>query len=255
MTPPPNVIFVPAPAASGFAPTDIAGCISWFDAADASSVTVSTGVSNWSDKSGNIAASPYDTGDFVQPTSSLQPAYTTAGINGKNVITFDGSDDVLLGRLPYNVVSGSLFIVSMPDADPNWVHMNRGSTTYTVVGQSGSSSTVLTSSLGTPTHYVTGNAATWTTRNDVYLELTNNVEIYEGIGYDLRSLSDGSGTSSYNLCGYGSGFNMAGDVAEIVIYNTSLSSSDRETVEGYLAHKWGISANLPASHPFKSVAP
>ena len=28
-----------------------------------------------------------------------------------------------------------------------------------------------------------------------------------------------------------------------------------EQAEGYLAHKWGLTANLPVSHPYKSVAP
>jgi hypothetical protein len=26
-------------------------------------------------------------------------------------------------------------------------------------------------------------------------------------------------------------------------------------MEGYLAHKWGIQANLPAAHPYYSAAP
>ena len=28
-----------------------------------------------------------------------------------------------------------------------------------------------------------------------------------------------------------------------------------EQAEGYIAHKWGLTANLPVSHPYKSVAP
>ena len=31
--------------------------------------------------------------------------------------------------------------------------------------------------------------------------------------------------------------------------------SDFEKAEGYLAHKWGLTGNLPSDHPFKSVAP
>jgi hypothetical protein len=29
----------------------------------------------------------------------------------------------------------------------------------------------------------------------------------------------------------------------------------RQTVEGYLAWKWGLVANLPAAHPFKNRPP
>ena len=31
--------------------------------------------------------------------------------------------------------------------------------------------------------------------------------------------------------------------------------STLEKAEGYLAHKWGLTANLPVSHPYKSSAP
>jgi hypothetical protein len=28
-----------------------------------------------------------------------------------------------------------------------------------------------------------------------------------------------------------------------------------EKAEGYLAHKWGLTSNLPVSHPYKNTAP
>jgi hypothetical protein len=31
--------------------------------------------------------------------------------------------------------------------------------------------------------------------------------------------------------------------------------SDVEKAEGYLAHKWGLTGNLPVSHPYKNTAP
>jgi hypothetical protein len=46
-----------------------------------------------------------------------------------------------------------------------------------------------------------------------------------------------------------------GEVAEIIIYNSVLSDADRQKVEGYIAHKWAMTADLPADHPYKSVAP
>jgi hypothetical protein len=41
----------------------------------------------------------------------------------------------------------------------------------------------------------------------------------------------------------------------MIIYNRTLTTSERQTVEGYLAWKWGIQANLPATHPFKNFPP
>jgi hypothetical protein len=46
-----------------------------------------------------------------------------------------------------------------------------------------------------------------------------------------------------------------GMLYEILIFNPSLSADRRQKIEGYLAHKWGLSTGLPANHPFKTAAP
>jgi len=46
-----------------------------------------------------------------------------------------------------------------------------------------------------------------------------------------------------------------GDLCEVVITTTTLSTADSERLEGYLAHKWGLTANLPAGHPYKTTPP
>ena len=45
------------------------------------------------------------------------------------------------------------------------------------------------------------------------------------------------------------------DIAEILCYKTTLLTSDRQTIEGYLAWKWGLQGNLPANHPYKNAPP
>ena len=44
-------------------------------------------------------------------------------------------------------------------------------------------------------------------------------------------------------------------LCEIVIYNTQISQSFQQQVEGWLAWKWNIQSNLPANHPFKYQIP
>jgi len=45
------------------------------------------------------------------------------------------------------------------------------------------------------------------------------------------------------------------DAAEIVLYNVVLSTTNIQKIEGYLAWKWGLQANLPSNHPHKSAPP
>jgi hypothetical protein len=46
-----------------------------------------------------------------------------------------------------------------------------------------------------------------------------------------------------------------GSLNEIIIHTGSLSRSQCETIEGYLAWKWGLQASLPGTHPYKTAAP
>lgn len=43
---------------------------------------------------------------------------------------------------------------------------------------------------------------------------------------------------------------MYGYIAEVLYYNAALSNTDRQTIEGYLAWKWGIQSSLPTIHPY-----
>lgn len=56
--------------------------------------------------------------------------------------------------------------------------------------------------------------------------------------------------------GVQSGLFHNGNVAEIIGYKgTDIDNLTRETVEGYLAWKWGIQSTLPTGHTYKSSAP
>jgi len=45
---------------------------------------------------------------------------------------------------------------------------------------------------------------------------------------------------------------LNGTVLELLVFNSALGIQARQQIEGYLAWKWGLQANLPATHPFKS---
>jgi hypothetical protein len=46
-----------------------------------------------------------------------------------------------------------------------------------------------------------------------------------------------------------------GYIAELVVSFSTHDSTTRQRIEGYLAHKWGLEASLPAGHPYKTTGP
>jgi hypothetical protein len=51
------------------------------------------------------------------------------------------------------------------------------------------------------------------------------------------------------------GINAAVEFYEIILYTTSLSTQQRQQIEGYLAWKWDLQKSLPTSHPFYLFPP
>jgi hypothetical protein len=46
-----------------------------------------------------------------------------------------------------------------------------------------------------------------------------------------------------------------GWVAEAIYTNAKQSTTDRQKIEGILAHKWGLAGELDSSHPYKAAPP
>jgi len=51
------------------------------------------------------------------------------------------------------------------------------------------------------------------------------------------------------------GNSLASSFAEVILFNTVLTITERQVVEGYLAWKWGIQASLQPQHPYKNFQP
>ena len=49
--------------------------------------------------------------------------------------------------------------------------------------------------------------------------------------------------------------NWHGKISEFIIFDSEQTNSDKEKIEGYLAHKWQINNKLPNSHPFVETSP
>lgn len=77
------------------------------------------------------------------------------------------------------------------------------------------------------------------------------------IANQTPALAQGIG-GTWALSGYSStGLEETGDfeVAEFVMYDVRLAGTDRQMLEGYLAWKWGLEANLVPGHAYESAPP
>lgn len=235
-----------------FAPSDLSSLRMWIDASDTSTITASGSplkVSQVDDKSGN--------GNHVaQATASLQPTSGASTQNGLNVL--DANNDRLA----------------------NSYQMTAGHTVLSVYKHTNEPSTVLQTFFGAT---VTGqgigmgwNTTSKTYNSFIWASTESNRSIAHDAGFIIQGMTvtaswahtvrvngENGSTTSTSSPSIASGFiaivdgglGLVGSLAETVVFNAALSSSDLEKVEGYLAHKWGLTSKLPAGHPYKTVAP
>jgi hypothetical protein len=241
-------------AASTFVPTDISGLVLWLDAnegvyndAGTTLATNTQSVQEWHDQStsGN---------DVTQTDATLKPAYTIAsGIAG---VEFDGTNDKLVGSaLAVDQVDAkTAFIVAEWQSG---LSFNNGGSAMTLY------STSVTGSAGVITGEIAyrTNLRTWVSstnvgsgRELVTLAQSGSGNIHSVISMWLNgaSVSRTSGTNgalvnaaSTIVIGNGtntSGFNYPfnGIVHEVIVYDSELSTADREDVEDYLTTKWSL---------------
>lgn len=226
-------------AAGGFNPTKINGLQLWLDAADSSTITTSTGVSEWRDKS--------TTGSkWVQATGNDQPATGTATMNGRNVLVFDGTNDSLSATTPLST--------SMPLT----MFFVQRIITATQFGMSYTSGTVAAhfdfrqtqffarlNIIANSTTLINESSGTREGVNDIlamtYPSTGDNTIFRNGSQLSVASTTARPVLTGTHYIGRRSdGFYANIQVAELIAYSTQLSDADRKAVEAYLGKKWGI---------------
>lgn len=248
-------------------PSRLSGLALWLDAADASTITLNgSTVSQWNDKSGNNR-------NVTQATAANQPTYNSAQFNGKPTLRFDGSNDILSNPSVGAAGLTSVTIISvfrMLSTANTDVLMGIGPTgtigtvrslfrASTTVGFAGWSNDVPSSSFS----YDVGGSphifATWNTK----LNTPDNVRINrDGATPTVHTTNSGNLNTTLNGFSVGSlqgslvdNYYTNMDVGEVVVLYSAVNDTDRQLIEGYLAWKWGLQANLPAGHPYKNAAP
>ncbi len=239
-------------------PASLASLALWLDATsglyDATSggalVTASgSAIGRWEDRSTNAR-------HFAQSTVNSRPVLAASSLNGKNTITFDGTDDFLDGLYTRSYPAQSLFVVFSIAASKTQAGIfaeslaavtdqaNYLAATQKVlqIGSTANASATLLSpqnitlssfAIGTFTHtgtqiinYLNGTAAaaaadTFPTAN------------YEVVRARLGGRINSNGTNV-------TGSNLSGSIAEVIAYDRLLTTAERQQVESYLGTKWGI---------------
>ncbi|MBC7713021.1 MAG: hypothetical protein H7177_06765, partial [Rhizobacter sp.] len=258
------------PAWSFWEPTCLgAGTLSqWLDASEPSTITIVTGVSNWTDKSGNART-------VTQATTAKQPAYSASGLAaGYPGLTFNGASSSLMrAAFVYAQGASSIFTVIKATA----------STGKYVFSEARSVTTnnfycpLVTSATNTITGQITNDVATAVlaspTTSTPFFDGTIRIAMAEDTGSTYFTYSNGTaqsqattsyvrGTNTIDLYRLGSKLIknvesawFAGTIGEFIVTNGTLTTTQRQKLEGYSAHKWGVSANLPGAHPYLSAPP
>lgn len=258
----------------------------WLDAADSSTVTAdgSNLISQVNDKSGNNR-------NFTA-SSGARPTYSSSTLNGLAVFTYSGSQWLTSSSsaATWNFLhhSGGAEVVGVWKAgntsDPNTLYGFWGTNGGTVnsegiyqrwddrsannfnnalvIATYASSGTIILDASSNSVH-----AANAATILGASLNLNSSTaanktrHIVNGVvlaGNNTINSNVANTTATYALQIGAAGNNvwsLTGYVAEFLVFNSQLSTTNRQLVEGYLAHKWGLTANLPSDHPYKSAAP
>jgi hypothetical protein len=208
------------------------------DGADqANNPSSGTAVSTWGDRSGQ--ATSYD---GTQATGSAQPTFTISGSD--KYVSFDGGD--FLDFTDYTLpTSFNMVVVCNTNADANYL-LPVGTDTNsqyvlleyngTVYGISGSSTD---SSYGGPNY--NSIQQFWATRDG-----SNNHNIYVQGGNSIISATASASRTVARIGKANDAFYHTGNIYEIIIWGSDLSTADKNTVNSYLANKYSSLPTLTA---------
>lgn len=246
-----------------FSPDDITALEAWYDV---STFSGSDGdpIATWTDSKNS-----WDGTDAGTQKATLQ----TAEQNGLNVAQFAPSGSnwpnvTMNANLMHGAPAGMFFAVFKLESDPP-AGTSRGGAILDGFGGStdchhpftdgviydGFGSSVGRFTVGNPTPNMASTYRIYAARSAIndWKAFLDGTQIFSNLS--LKTPFWGASPTTKYLGRNKGSLKFAGFIAEILIFADALVQADREKVEGYLAHKWGIAANLDAGHPYKSSPP
>jgi hypothetical protein len=253
-----------------FRPTNLSNCVLWLDGADVSTMFQNTAgtlpvrstgstVALWRDKS--VSANHAS-------NTTAQPTVLFGAQNGFNVVNFNGAQYLTLSTatLPTGATQCTFFFVTRTTssgvqvfftygADPNASGRNPQFyyNTNALLQTDLYGAAALTENTNYLNSYVI-TSCTFTSVNAAW----DNGSSFSG-GTTAITLNTGTGWASIGVGRIPPGnvlaYYLTGQIGEMIVFSRPLSTTERQTVEGYLTWKWGLQNNFPSTHPFRLNPP
>ena len=239
----------------------------WLDAADeATLILISNLLAEWRDKSGHERHP-----DNV--TAARRPAVSADGFNsGHRAVNFAGTEKFLELDGGFITDAFSVFLAHSGGAQNERVIDQRGTGSLGAVKgwqikNYHTSSDVVTADDGggnyrgnreeggtsaariTSTVFPEGGEINFYRNGTLYVDRANGGSVPTDVnntGLKIRIGGNAAGGTTQDFTGL---------LAEVILCDYPVNAEERQKIEGYLAHKWGLAASLPAEHPYKSAAP
>jgi hypothetical protein len=239
---------------TGITPAVSGGCMLWLDAADSTTFTLSgSNVTQWRDKSGN----------GYNGTGVNSPVLQSNSINGLSAVQFNGSSSYInfgnvlnIGTLPIYV-----FVVTRFTGDAAVIGKSQYRSAFARWGlyRYGSTATMYVDN--SPNAGGVANFANSTTATQLLMgswDRTTVAGFQNGVQRGSASFSSSSNFSNADVLFVGAhansdgtggvpGFYLNGAIGEILVFLGPMTTTQRQTVEGYLSWKWGLPTQLPGS--------
>lgn len=226
---------------------------------DTGITTVAGAMTAWTDKSSNANnASASGTG----------PAVSTGAINGYDTVNFNGSSNYMTiadsASLDLNA-SGVSFIAlvktTKSTATSTQGIITKESTWNYSIKMDGSSQGSVSFSNGASSDESTAGS---NPANDWNIAIMNKSDKYYINGAEQGAAAYTPAADNTKVVYLGAWNASAGptvsnyftgELAELIVYNGQLTTNERQQIEGYLAHRYGLQSNLPSTHPYRNFAP
>jgi hypothetical protein len=258
-----------------FSPYDIGIPLFWWDAADTKTITGTSTVTAWLNKGSWSGSATSYSGTVVSGSTQY---------NGLNVVVFPTNGELrFTAAIPLQprawfavfkqttqvTVSGPNFtqyfaIINQTQGSGQdavagpLVPTTQGTTSYVLSeGPSGNPNGVQTANIvpdgyNVMKQYGWINSAVSTASN---FQTVNGIDYLAGQSPSANNTATAYRTDSVTYSINTSWYNNSCHCAEILMFNTEITTSQKQQIEGYLAWKWGLSSLLVTAHPYKKFPP